>query len=81
MTTTRIPGWRGRLVAYLARTRGQPFVWGQLDCGLFSAGAIEAMTGVDPAAALRGRYATAAGARRAFRKLGFEDHVAFAATL
>jgi hypothetical protein len=52
----RRPDWRPRLVAYLEGVRAQPFAFGQHDCALFAAGAVEAMTGVDLAEGYRGRY-------------------------
>lgn len=56
MTVTRLPDWRPRLVAYLEDVRCRPFAYGQHDCALFAAGAIQAMTGTDLAADYRGRY-------------------------
>jgi len=44
------------LSAYLLRCYAQPFQYGVMDCGLFVAGAIEAMTGVDVARELRGYH-------------------------
>lgn len=38
-----------------------PFQWGEHDCGLFAADVTLALTGEDPAAWLRGRYATEEG--------------------
>lgn len=52
----RLPDWRPRLVAYLDGVRARPFAYGQHDCALFAAGAVEAMTGTDLAAEYRGRY-------------------------
>ena len=75
-TMTRLPDWQPRLHAWLRRVNGTPFVPGSHDCCLFGAGAIEAQTGVDIAAAWRGRYTTLAGGRRVLRKAGFADHVA-----
>jgi hypothetical protein len=57
---TKLSDWQARLNAYLARVWFRPFAYGAHDCALFAAGAVEAMTGVDPAAAYRGRYATQA---------------------
>ncbi len=56
MALTRTPDWQSSLSAYLISTYTVPFRYGQLDCGLFVAGAIAAMTGVDVAGELRGRY-------------------------
>jgi len=73
--------WEPRLVAWLASVRARPFAPGAHDCGLFTAGALEAMTGVDHGAAWRGRYKTLKGARRLLKKAGYADHVAYVAGL
>ena len=41
---------------FLADNANAQFVWGTLDCSLFAADAIKAMTGVDIAADFRGKY-------------------------
>jgi hypothetical protein len=71
----RLPDWRPRLFAYVETARRQPFAHGRLDCALFVAGAVEAMTGSDPAAELRGRYTTRSEGARAIRRAGYIDHV------
>jgi hypothetical protein len=53
---TRIQNWQTRLSDYLTHCYITPFQYGELDCGLFIAGAIEAMTGVDVAESLRDKY-------------------------
>ncbi len=70
----RLPDWRGRLIAYLGAARGQGFAYGQLDCALFAAGAVEAMTGVDLAAPYRGTYASQAEGRQLMRQAGHASH-------
>ena len=60
----RYDDWPARLGAFLARHQYEPFAYGRWDCCLFVAAAIEAMTGVDPAASVRGTYSSARGARR-----------------
>jgi hypothetical protein len=75
----RQKGWQGRLVAYLDMAGRRPFVPGQHDCALFTAGAVAAMTGIDYAADYRGRYTTTRGGLRVLRRDGFADHVALAA--
>jgi hypothetical protein len=40
------------------------FEWGRLDCLLFVADCIQAMTGEDLAAGIRGRYTTEVGSKR-----------------
>lgn len=52
----RFPDWPSRLDRYVAATRDKRFRWGEVDCCLWACGAVAAMTGVDPAAPLRGRY-------------------------
>ncbi|GGB15175.1 hypothetical protein GCM10011380_00730 [Sphingomonas metalli] len=67
---TRLFDWEERLHDYLAAQEGAEFVWGKNDCALFAAGAVQAMTGEDPATAYRGRYTTAAGSVRALKRYG-----------
>lgn len=50
-----------RLFEYFEERRHQPFVWGANDCALYWAGAVLALTGVDPAVSFRG-YDSEAGA-------------------
>lgn len=61
----RFEDWPARLARALAEAARRPFAWGSHDCALFAAGVVQALTGTDPAAELRGRYETAAGAARA----------------
>lgn len=78
----RLPDWRARLDAYVAAAWRRPFGWGDVNCGLFVAGAVEAMTGLDPAAHLRGHLgAGPREARQAIRRSGYRDHVAMVADL
>lgn len=69
----RRPDWDARLAAYLEPLRARPFEWGRHDCCTFAAGAVEAMTGVDPMPEFRGRYSTAIGSARALRRFGAGD--------
>lgn len=66
----RKPDWDARLAAYLEPLRTRPFAWGEHDCCTFTAGAVEAMTGVDPIPEFRDRYTTAIGSARALRRYG-----------
>jgi hypothetical protein len=72
-------GWRNRLKSYASASAREPFAYGRHDCALFAAGAVEAMTGHDPAADWRGRYTTLLGGLRVIRKSGHDDHIAAAA--
>lgn len=60
---TRYPDWQARLEKYLASARGRKFKYGEFDCCLFVAGAIQAMTGTDLARDVRGLYGSAKQAR------------------
>lgn len=66
----RVPGAAEALAKLLAQRQGQVFAWGVHDCCLWAADAIAAQLGVDPAADLRGRYATARQARLVVAMLG-----------
>lgn len=46
-----------------------PFKWGENDCALFAADAIQAVTGVDIAEEFRGKYATERTAWKAIKKI------------
>jgi hypothetical protein len=67
----RLPDWPERLMALLDAEAARPFAWGESDCvvGLAARG-VEAVTGTDPCADLRGRYKTARGAAGLLRRLG-----------
>jgi hypothetical protein len=71
--------WAERLRDYILAVAARPFRPGRFDCAMFVAGALEAMTGVDPAAAFKGRYTTLEGGGRILRRAGFADHVALVA--
>lgn len=58
------------LAGLIAQRLRQPFVWGVHDCCLWAADAVQAQTGRDPAAGLRGTYRSALGAARLVRRLG-----------
>lgn len=77
----KLPDWEPRLRDYLASSATTPFEWGVTDCASFTGGAVEAMTGVNPHARFAGKYKTAKGAARALKRLEFEDHIAYAASV
>lgn len=56
MAIARIQDWPQRLDAVLRETATRDLEYGQLDCCLFSANVVLAMTGHDPAHDLRGQY-------------------------
>jgi hypothetical protein len=80
MIPPRRPDWQPCLFAYLADVTRRPLAPGRHDCALFAAGAVEAMTGVDPAAAWRGRYTSFNAGLKALKKAGFRDHIALVAS-
>jgi hypothetical protein len=53
---SRKPDWQTQLQQFLLRSLSARFAYGQLDCCLFVADAVLAMTGTDIAATFRGRY-------------------------
>lgn len=61
---TRYPDWAARLERLVRANAARPFRYGEWDCCLFVCSAIEAMTGVDPAVRLRGKYRSIAEARQ-----------------
>lgn len=71
----RLPDWKPRLIAYLYSIGREPEAPGTFDCQLFIAGAIEAMTGHDYAAAYRGRYSTIAEGQALLKADGFRSHI------
>jgi hypothetical protein len=72
----RLPDWPERLHDLIENRREAVFCWGQRDCCMFAADVMLAMTGVDFAAALRGRYSTAKGAARLLKRHGGVEGVA-----
>jgi uncharacterized protein DUF6950 len=62
MALKRFPDWQRRLAAQMEKARAAKFAWGTFDCALAVCDAIAAITGVDPAAPYRGKYATEAEA-------------------
>ena len=62
MRRPRCHDWPERLAELVAARVAMPFAWGTNDCCTFAADVALAITGADPFAAHRGRYATEAGA-------------------
>lgn len=55
---------------FIEATRGDQFVWGQNDCALWCASAVHHVTGLDPAADLRGTYGSRFEARQIIMRAG-----------
>ena len=70
--------WQGRLTDYVVPLMGAEFSFGQLDCALFAAGAVKAMTGKDLAWGFRS-YRTLKGGLKKLKAAGYDDHIALAA--
>ncbi len=66
----RFPDWEQRLSQLVTQRLAMPFAWGENDCALFAADCIETMTGFDPAAQLRGQWASQGEAVRAIARAG-----------
>lgn len=66
---TRHRDWQSRLQDCIAERWAKPFAWGVQDCCLFVCDCIQAMTGRDPAADVRG-YTTEKQAQRIVKRLG-----------
>lgn len=73
---TRPEDWPTRLYDFLEEVREQPFAWGSRDCALTACDWIKALTGIDPAADLRGTYSTALGAARVMKERGGLEQIA-----
>lgn len=69
----RLPDWRQRLDAYLDWIEGQTFDWRILSCGLFAAGCVQAVTGIDFAAEFEGKVTDAESAAVALEAAGFAN--------
>lgn len=55
---TRFPDWPRRLDVAIEAARRRPFCYGTVDCALFAADVVLALTGVDLAESFRGRYSS-----------------------
>jgi hypothetical protein len=61
--------WATRLDKYVQSVSAQTFSYGQFDCGIFASSCIDAITGIDPAAPLRGKYESRKGCLQAIKAL------------
>lgn len=70
----RLPGWRGRMAAFIDEVKANAVDYRTFDCGPNWAGRhVELMLGVDPAARFRGTYEGELGAIRVMREAGFDN--------
>lgn len=71
LPTERLRDWQERLERLVLARLHQPFRWGERDCCLWAADAVQAVTGVDVAADFRGQYDSASSATRLLnRRIG-----------
>ena len=68
----RLDDWDTRLEAVIAAA-DKPFAWGSHDCCTFAASCVDAVTGQSLWIKGLASYRTAAGAKKALKKAGFED--------
>lgn len=69
----RLENWEQRLNDFLAAHSDAVHRYGAIDCVLFPAAIVEALTGEDPGAPYRGTYDGQVGALRLLAKLGAES--------
>ena len=81
MEIVRKDDWYSSLSTFIDGAFRRPFAYGEFDCTLFAAGAVEAMTGVNLYADFLGRYRTLRGGMLQLKTLGFDSHVDYAASL
>lgn len=72
--------WPVRLAKFMDDAQAREFVWGEWDCCLMAANAMQEITGVDPVPAYRGKYKTKRGALKLIAAHGgfenFMDEIA-----
>lgn len=66
----KIEYWERSLFAYLEAAETRPFLWGEFDCCLFAAGAVQAVMGVDVTAEFPPNYDSEETARAYLENLG-----------
>lgn len=69
----RLPDWDRRLARVTEKHLAVPGEWGVSDCLLTAMDAVEAVTGIDPAAKVRGTYSTEQGAAKGLRRRKVTD--------
>jgi hypothetical protein len=69
----RVAIWEEALSDYISNKRDEPFQYGVNDCCMFAAGAVEAMTGVDPMEEFKGTYSDLRGSIKVLKEIGEGD--------
>lgn len=75
-TRARADDWPERLAEFVEQRRNNGFAWGEQDCFTLAADAVVALTGDDPAKAVRNAYATEEQAEAIIGAGGLEAWVA-----
>ena len=72
---TRFENWPTPLIEFIYAANQRLFSWGEFDCFIFCADAIQALTGEDVFKdyEFRGKYKSAEGAIKQFKKHGFKN--------
>jgi hypothetical protein len=65
---TRLPLWESKLSDWQQAAARRSFSWGSADCCLTVCDGLQAITGIDPARAFRGKYTTKTGAYGALKR-------------
>ena len=66
----RLINWEVLLNQYIDSVRDRKFEWGVFDCCVFSAGVIQAVTGIDYMYEFRGKYDSEASSQQALESIG-----------
>ncbi|MBS4049068.1 MAG: hypothetical protein KG075_22175 [Alphaproteobacteria bacterium] len=80
MPLKRFDNWPALQASFIEQRRSIPIIWGQNDCVLFSLDQVAAITGLDAAADIRGKYNSAMGAARRMKALYGSPDLSVAAT-
>jgi hypothetical protein len=72
----RVNNWPRVLHEFVISRARTPFEWGKQDCCMFVADCVQALTGVDPAAAYRGTYTNEQEACAILDRLGGVEAIA-----
>lgn len=74
-TSQKTHGWEERLIGFIGSCSRSSFRPGQLDCALFFAHGMAAVTNLDLTIGYLGEYRTLADGYRLLKTNGYEDHI------
>ena len=72
----KVDNWQNLLIEYIASAANGTFAYGQQDCALFAAGAVDIQLGTQYVRDWVGKYKSWPEGLRKLRKLGHDDHLA-----